>query len=203
MTHMRAWAVESQELLLAELHDELGASLHAIRMFAEIGRDTEGEDTVAIVEKVHHHASEAANSVRRVTHLLDEGVSGEDFIKELRQPDKWLPARCDFTLDLQVPPGILAAVSPIALGHLLHFYHECLANINRHARDVSTVAVSFSAEGRKLALSVEDDGSGLLEPNKVPRSLARRAKLARGRITTTRGQGDRGTCVRIEIDHAC
>jgi signal transduction histidine kinase len=191
LTRLKALALESHELLLAELHDEIGASLHAIRMFAEIAEEAPGAGRLEIVSKIRKLAAATADSVRRVTHLLDEGLTPEMFVSELKQHGKWLPAHVQCTLDMDMDAQHLARFSPANMGHLLRFYHECLANINRHADGVVTVCVTFSTSASGVSLIVENDGKAPDDPAEVPRSLQRRARLARGKLTaSTRDGGD-------------
>jgi signal transduction histidine kinase len=199
---LKALALESQELLLAELHDEVGASLHAIRMFAEIASTAPAAKQTEIAEKIHRLAGESAESVRRVTHLLDEGVTGETFIQELERHAKWLPAGVTFALNLDVDDGALAQAPAADLGHLLRFYHECLANVNRHASGATRVAVSFAVKNGSMTLEIEDNGIGLAKPGEVPHSLVRRAKLAGGRVSVRGAEDGTGTAVAIVITHS-
>jgi signal transduction histidine kinase len=192
LTRVRAEALESQELLLAEMHDEIGASLHAIRMFAEVAEAAPEADQSVIVGKIHKLAEETADSVRRVTHVLDEGLTGEMFLQELKQYGKWLPARVSCSLELDVDDAHLCGFSAVDLGHFLRFYHECLTNINRHAEGATNVVVTLSKSSKGVSLVVENDGDPPADPSVVPASLQRRARLAKGTLRTGACDGDVG-----------
>jgi signal transduction histidine kinase len=168
----------------ADLHDEIGANLHAIGLLSDIG----GEQATAVAGS--EPLRDTVLEIRAVTERTADAVR---YLADSQNPRKPLgtleedmhriAARMmdDVAYEIRVSGSDFIAQLPHrARADLFLFYKECLVNISRHS-DARRFAVGVSADEKTLRVSVEDDGCGMA-PGSLPPSLQRRARILRGKL---------------------
>lgn len=167
----------------ADLHDELGANLHAIGILSDVAEDcVEGKD--------EEHLRKTIKEIRATTERTADSARNSIYTDEGR------PYQLSFKADMErvaerMFTGMNYEVSvegedvikelPVRIRHdLFLFYKECLANISRHSGATQFKAM-VSADRQEIRLDVSDNGAG--DPSTVsPPSLVRRAKFLKAKL---------------------
>ncbi len=191
---------KTKKRLAADLHDELGANLHAIGLFGDLAKMELPANAGRNDEKLVQHLDEirdltemTATSTRYLSHMLDAESYHENVCTEM----KHIAGR--FLADLQheiiLPKDAeLQSLSPRRRIDLFFFYKESLTNIIRHS-GASEVKIVLSILNRRVILRVEDNGIGV---TRVPPSLKRRAQLMRGKVRIEHPAGA-GTTITLTL----
>ena len=172
--------VQIKERFAADLHDELGANLHAIKMLGDLAEDSESQAELAgLMERSRDFAKRSIRAVRYCTNTLE----GRGFCKNLpedmqRSADRLL-ADMEYHLTFE-GEAFLSTLRPRKRVDLFFFYKECLANIIRHSGATETDTALIVTQNH-LTLTITDNGIGL--PDGIPASLKRRARLLGGQLT--------------------
>ncbi|OVE76402.1 hypothetical protein BVX97_01040 [bacterium E08(2017)] len=184
---MRQRAVfQTREQIAANLHDELGANLHAIRLFSALAKDklnseegnAECSKLVDVVDQINTLTEHAANTTRFCTNMLEAAELYENLPDEIRRTAQRLLADLKYDITMQGEDMLRKLQSSRRVGLLL-FYKECLANIIRHS-GATEVQTDLTVNGKKICLTVLDNGKGVEEP---PPSLKRRARLLKAQLS--------------------
>lgn len=169
-----------KERFAADLHDEVGANLHAIALLSDIARDKSGhdDDLVGMIGEIRTISLDTTVAARNCTSMLEaKGLCG-DLSAEMKRTAKRLMVDLEheivFTGDEHLQ--FLRAQRRI---DLLLFYKECLVNIIRHSH-ATAVKSHLSADRNRVSLIITDNGSGY--DGGVPPSLHRRGRLAGGKV---------------------
>jgi signal transduction histidine kinase len=179
----------TRERIAANLHDELGANLHAIGLFGDLAKqevskadDAENRSRlIRYVEEVRALTEQAGKTARYCTDMLEAKELYENLVEEMeRTADRLLT---DLEHDCAFPdPEQLQKLHPRRRIGLFLFYKECLTNILRHSR-ATRVETRLAADKKEICLTVCDNGLGIAEP---PRSLKRRARLLKAKLSVER-----------------
>jgi two-component system sensor histidine kinase UhpB len=195
-------AQEGERLRVArELHDEIGQTLTAVTLQAERAADGDPELAPDALRSVADAVRESLDEVRRIAReLRPEALDDLGLVNALIA----LCRRVDGQDGLRVTRELQTGLPPLSPDVELVVYRiaqEALTNALRHS-GAQSATVSLKAAGRRLTLSVADDGRGL--PADLPRGTAglagmrERALLVGGRLAIASGPG-RGTEVRLTI----
>jgi signal transduction histidine kinase len=172
----------------ADLHDELGANLHAIGLLSDLAYEAVDEK-----EKLQH----IINEVRTVTERTSDAVrycansqEARDPLGSLREDMHRIAKRMMHDVDYQITvqgEDFLQGLKLRTRNDLFLFYKECLANISRHS-GATQFKVQLNADTNAIQLRIEDNGCGYDAQlgAEVPPSLKRRAQLMHGQIHLTR-----------------
>eukprot|EP00903_Cladosiphon_okamuranus_P003805 g3803.t1 len=174
--------MSTRQRIAANLHDELGANLHAIGMLGDVAERSLGspERLAEAVRRIRGLTERTGEAARHCTNMLEAGTIRGDLVEELRRDaDRLL---MDHTYELCVTGGELLEYLPRRRRIDLYLFHkECLTNITRHA-GATEVEIRLVVERNMIALCVRDNGCGV--GAKVPKALQRRAKLMGGVAST-------------------
>ena len=164
-------ATERERVRIAQdLHDDLGAGLTEIAMLSEVVRQHRGQP-----QAVDTHAQRIFRSASEMTQALDEIVWAVNPTND--SLDKLVSFTCEFAQAILGPAGIRCRldlpdqVPELELSsqirhQLCMSLKECLNNVLKHAR-ATEVRIRIGLSGRKLSLTVEDDGAGF-DPAALP-----------------------------------
>ena len=173
--------------ITADLHDELGANIHAIRLLTDMAQQSIGEQKKisSLLERIGTFASLSGVAVRKCISMVDAGSVCESLVSELNLTASRLLADLNYSLEIN-GETFLEKISTTKKIHLLRFYKECLINSIRHS-DASRLAINIRANETAIEFDISDDGCGMAEGWVVPKSLKRRAKLLGGKVTVDSG----------------
>lgn len=177
----------TRERIAANLHDELGANLHAIGLLSDFAqkivarKDTTGEWTELseVVDEIRTLTEETGEKARYCTNMLGTKDIHVHLVEEMKRLTKLMLS--DLEHDAKFPDeDSLHQLKPRRRIDLYLFYKECLTNIIRHS-SATRVSVKLSVKDKNIKLTVSDNGQGLTE-SLIPKSLRRRAKILGGRV---------------------
>ena len=174
----------TKERIAADLHDELGANLHAIALLgdlAQAAKDTP-EKASQHLERIRSLIRRTSEAAKRCTNMLDTPGLYEDLIGEMKRSAARITSDLNHELVFENEP-LIERIKPRKRIDLFLFYNECLVNIIRHS-NATSVETRLSADSKSVTLTVCDNGKGLSSNPKlsVPPSLKRRARLIGGQV---------------------
>ena len=189
-----------KERFAADVHDEVGASLHAIGLLSDLAK-TEinghaNEKMDSLLAEIRGVTEEASTSMRQVIDAQAKSPYS-DLPVLMRQAADRILIGVDHQLAVEGKEQ-LVGLRPQTRAQLLLFFKECLVNASRHA-EATRLATNLKVTPKTVQLAIEDNGHGIEDSveNKVPPSLLRRAKLLGAEIHT---QSSPTTGTRIELN---
>ncbi len=193
--------LQTREQIAADLHDELGANLHAIALCGDLAQANLDKPTklADLLRRVRVLTDRSAQAAKACVNLLESTELYEGLEKDLQRTASRLLADLDYELSIAGKEHLAALSTKKQIGTAL-FFKECLANIIRHAQ-ASRVATAVTASPRELVLTVTDNGRGLPAAGSgdpTPPSLIRRARLLGGSAIAFPNQAG-GTVVTLRI----
>jgi len=189
-------AVRIKQRIAANLHDELGANLHAIGMLGRLvkqSKQAEGDSSEA-VERICEIAERTSQNARHCTNLLESNIIGENIAEEIKRDSSSLLAGLEHKLDFQGEEHFERVKNRRRIDLIL-FNKECLANIVRHSQATS-ISTQLSCTKKQLTLTIQDNGIGTFDH--TPPSLLRRAKLMRAKVQIDH-PSDGGTMITLTL----
>ncbi|WP_372798193.1 histidine kinase [Pontiella sp.] len=187
--------------IAADLHDELGANLHAIGLCSELAKmelaEAANTPLNQNLDEIRNLAEMTARATRYVSHMLDSSQYHENLVQEMKHTaDRFL---ADLNHEAEFPPeAALEPLPPRKRIDLYLFYKECLTNIIRHS-GASEVKTTLSLSGSRLTLCVSDNGIGL--NGQVPHSLKRRARLMHAKLKTRSSENGTDVMLKLRAKH--
>lgn len=166
---------ETRKRIAADLHDELGADLHAIGLLSDLAVAAQGaperlRDLLQRMRALTEHTGKAA---RHCTNLIEAQDLHGDLVNDMRHTSTRILADLEHRLEFE-GEAALRGLSPRKRVDLLLSYQESLINIIRHS-GASRVRTQLRAADGTITLAVTDNGRGL--DDRVPASLKRRARI--------------------------
>jgi len=167
--------------LARELHDELAQSLSAISATAASIKTTAAAECPALVSEADQLLQISIATIKSLRSTLqtlrppeigDFGLAAS--LNSLARNQERL-AGGKLKIALNLDPN-LEALSPTAASHIYRMVQEGLTNIGKHANaSQASVTLGFRAEKmktphRRLVLTIEDNGSGAIDPVAVAES---------------------------------
>ena len=176
----------------ADLHDELGANLHAIGLLSDLAHDAvdEKEKLQRIVSEVRAVTERTSDAVRYCANSQE----ARDPMGTLKQDMHRIAKRMMHDMDYQIEVEGETFLQKLKLrtrNDLFLFYKECLANISRHS-GATEFSVHLAANAQRTQLTIQDNGQGYTAKlgAEVPPSLKRRAQLMHAQLEI--GQPENG-----------
>lgn len=190
----------TRERIAADLHDELGANLHAIGLLGDLAQATADspEQLRSIFRRIRALTERSGAATRYCSNMLEsEGLFG-DLMKDMQRTSSRLLADLDHEISME-GEEFVRQLKPRIRVDLFLFYKECLTNILRHSH-ATQVKTQMKADPSGLTLMVTDNGCGLNDSqiNRIPKSLSRRARLAGANVTAGR-LPDGGTKITLRL----
>jgi len=195
--------------IATDLHDDIGASLSQIAILSEVARvggnaqGTPGEP----LERVATLARELVDSIGDIVWSIRSEPHGMDsLIRRMREFALDVLASQGIDFELQAPPtGENVHLSLQARRQLFLMFKECINNVARHS-GCTAVKAELKVVDREIALTVEDNGSGLNAVDKPPGwtggngipGMRRRAESLGGRMQLVLKPGE-GCSVAIHL----
>jgi two-component system sensor histidine kinase DegS len=200
---------EERKRLSRELHDEIAQSLSLLVLeldvFCQEGKNAQ-QDMLKRLEKARETARNTLNEVRRYSHELRPGMldnlgliaAMESLVEDL---SNGYPVRVDFIVTgdtVRMADEVELAIFRIA--------QESLTNIRKHS-GASHVRVSISFRGKKVKLSIVDNGKGfnIKESDSFAKSghlglvgMRERANLIKGTLIVKTEPG-KGTRISVDV----
>lgn len=195
----------TREQIAADLHDELGANLHAIALYGDLAKANHDklEKLRLLLDQMRALTERSGVAARSCVNLLESRGLYEGLAADMRRTATRLLADIDHRIEIEREDLLERLPQRQQVGITL-FYKECLANIIRHS-GATRVATRLVATTRAIQLSVTDNGhglttghQGLTASHRVPASLRRRARLLGSRVAAHDGP-ESGTCITLTV----
>jgi signal transduction histidine kinase len=172
----------TREQIAADLHDELGANLHAIGLLSDfIRREKENPQLLeTLMQRMRSLTERTAAAAKHCTNMLEAEGLYDDLAEEMRRTATRITADHQHDLSFEAEER-LQNISPGKRIGLFLFYKECLTNIIRHA-EATQITTHLIAGDSMLTLTITDNGHGL--NGEIPASLKRRAQLLKAKLNT-------------------
>ena len=189
-----------KERFAADVHDEVGASLHAIGLLSDLAKTQinghANEKMDSLLAEIRGVTEEASTAMRQVIDAQAKSPYS-DLPVLMRQAADRILIGVDHQLVFEGQEH-LPSLRPQTRAQLLLFFKECLVNASRHA-EATALATNLKVTPKTVQLAIEDNGHGIEDSveNQVPPSLLRRAKLLGAEIHT---QSSPTTGTRIELN---
>lgn len=168
-----------RERIAANLHDELGANLHAIGMWSDIAHDSihEPESLTQSLQRIRGLTERTGASARFCANMLEAKGVCEILVDEMKREASRLLADIRYEISFD-GEGAINALTRRKRIDIFLFFKESLTNIIRHGQ-ATTARISLSIKNREVELIIVDDGCGF--SGGLPKSLQRRARLMRAK----------------------
>ncbi len=183
---------QTRERIAADLHDELGANLHAIGLFGDLAKKevakAEAQEKwgklLRYVDEVRSLTEYAGKTAQYTTNMLLAKELYENLPEEMKRTATRLLTDLEHEMSFTNSED-LQTLSPQRRLGLFLFYKECLTNIIRHS-EATKVETRLTTDPKQICLVVSDNGIGLKETvgDIPPDSLKRRARLLKAKLTT-------------------
>jgi signal transduction histidine kinase len=189
-----------RERIAADLHDEIGANLHAIGLLGDLAQSVPGspEKVKLLMQRIRAMTDRSGAATRQCANMLEsQGLFG-DLLDDMQRLSARMMA--DFEHDISFEgESFLRQLKPSIRVDLFLFYKECLTNILRHSH-ASRVSTLMQGTKNEVRLVVTDNGCGLQNSigNQAPPSLNRRVRLFGASVSTHPIDGG-GTSVRLVL----
>lgn len=201
-SHLENVREEERMRIARELHDEMGATLAALKMRAAWLASRLPPELTLLLEEADHISglvSDGVQTVRQIvrklrpTLLENVGLDAaiEDYVRQFR-----LNTNIECILVLPEERLILEADQSSAIFRILQ---ESLSNVAKHAQ-ASKVDILFSRRSNSLTMVVEDNGLGFVQKHRDKSfgliGIRERALMAGGKAKIN---GARGRGVRVSV----
>lgn len=173
-----------RERFAADLHDDLGASLHTIGLLGDVALASTQSP-----ERLHTALTRARELTQRmsatVRHGADLQAIGrlEDIEKDMLRIAERILVNIDYDISIE-GSSILNKLKQRLKMDLLLFVKESLTNIVKHS-NANKVSIEILAAHNSVEMKIKDNGHGLPDDmeKKLPPSLERRARLMKASIS--------------------
>jgi signal transduction histidine kinase len=152
---------QERNRISADMHDELGSGVTAIRLMSEIVKAKMKENTLPEIEKISHSANELLNKMNTIIWtMVSSNDTLENLIAYIRayavEFFESTPISCHFIAPTSIPAK---ALSGEKRSNLFLALKEALNNVLKHSH-ASNVTIDIQVES-KLMITISDDGVGI------------------------------------------
>lgn len=152
---------QERERISADIHDELGSGMTAIRLMSEIARNKLKAETPAEIEKISQSADEVLNKMNAIIWSMNSGNDTMDnLVSYIRayalEYFESTPVHCKVNTPQQIEP---VEISGDKRRNIFLCIKETLNNALKHAK-ASEVRIDFCIE-KDLKIKIADNGIGI------------------------------------------
>ncbi|MEP7108406.1 MAG: sensor histidine kinase [Ferruginibacter sp.] len=146
----------------ADMHDDLGAGVTAIRLYSELAKKRIGKDVIPEIEKISSSANELLNNMNAIIWTMSSSNDSLDnMVAYIRgyalEYFENTGIRCHIHLEEDLPN---IAVSGEIRRNVYMVVKEALNNILKHSR-ATDVSITLKREKDGLSLYIHDNGTGI------------------------------------------
>lgn len=152
---------EERQRISADMHDELGAGMTAIRLMSEIARNKMKESTPVEIDRISHSANEVLNKMNAIIWSMNSGNDTLDnLISYIRsyalEYFDGTHSECQVIVPAEIPARELTGDKR---RNIFLCVKETLTNSLKHAK-ASQVTIEFVI-GNELVITISDNGIGI------------------------------------------
>ncbi len=158
---------EERERISADMHDELGSGMTAIRLMSEIAKNKMKQNTPVEIEKISQSADEVLNKMNAIIWSMDNANDTLDnLISYIRSYALEYFENTPIDCKVYLPGGLpTQELTGDKRRNLFLCVKETLTNALKHSQATSII-LSFAITGNELVLEITDDGVGADFSNK-------------------------------------
>ncbi|VGO12492.1 Sensor histidine kinase LiaS [Pontiella desulfatans] len=188
----------TRERIAADLHDELGANIHAIGLLGDLAQAAKESPAKLdkLLQRMRALTERTGAAARHCTNMLEAKDLYGDLVDDMRKTSARIMADLDYRLEFE-GEELLSRLKLRKRIDLFLFYKECLINIIRHS-GATEVHANLAASNTGIELTISDNGHGL--DGGVPSSLKRRARLL-GALVKNEASETGGTKISLIVKH--
>jgi signal transduction histidine kinase len=153
---------EERNRISADMHDDLGAGVTAIRLFSELAKSRLGKETVPEIEKISSSANELLNNMNAIIWTMNS--SNDSFGNMAAYIRSYAieyfentGIRCTVKISADLPEFV---VNGEIRRHIFLVVKEALNNVLKHAK-ATEVSLVFKKETDRISLYIQDNGVGI------------------------------------------
>ncbi len=194
-----------RQKLSQDLHDDIGASLSSMQIYATIAGqslDQKPEKAKEMIQKINNQSAEVMTNMNDIVWSMKTTEGGNaSFSLRLKSYASSFLSENDihFTLDLfDEADQFITGIS--ARKNLLLIAKEAMNNIAKHS-GASQVRIMLRKEGKNLMMEIEDNGKGIVRSDDTFGNglinIARRAMELNGRSAILSAREGKGTIIQV------
>ena len=186
----------TRERIAADLHDELGANIHAIGLLGDLAQAAKESPAKLdrLLQRMRALTERTGAAARHCTNMLEAKDLYGDLVEDMRKTSARIMADLDYNIEFH-GEEFLARLKPRKRIDLFLFYKECLINIIRHS-GATEVSTQLIADHPTIQLTISDNGHGF--NGDVPSSLKRRARLLGAQVSSKKSESG-GTRITLKL----
>ncbi|CAA6689977.1 MULTISPECIES: histidine kinase [unclassified Lentimonas] len=192
---------QTRKHIAADLHDELGANLHALGLLSDLTQKSKDKPDKLdkLLQRIRGLTERTGAAARYCTDMLEAKEIYEDVPDQMRRSSSRILQGIDHELTFE-GEAELHRLSPRKRIDLCLFHKECLTNILRHS-GATKATTRLVANKKNLELVITDNGQGLHSSpeNRIPNSIMRRSQLLGSKIQVEKPQ-DGGTRITLKFN---
>ncbi|NOT52747.1 MAG: hypothetical protein HOP10_15895 [Chitinophagaceae bacterium] len=152
---------EERQRISADMHDELGSGMTAIRLMSEIARNKMKENTPVEIEKISHSANDVLNKMNAIIWSMNSGNDTLDnLVSYIRsyalEYFENTPILCKVNMPENIPP---LEISGDKRRNIFLCVKETLNNAWKHS-EASVITIDFHLN-HVLVITITDNGKGI------------------------------------------
>ena len=155
--------LRERERIGMDLHDGVIQSIYAIGLMLEDTQHRLDSEPALVRERLADAIRSLNDVITDIRAYIHDLSAHQFFGRRLRQGIEELGRDLEsysmLTVTLDIDPAVEALLTPDQTVELLHIVQEALVNVRKHAH-ASSVRIGLQPAGRRIELSVEDDGIG-------------------------------------------
>ncbi|MEO7766345.1 MAG: sensor histidine kinase [Ferruginibacter sp.] len=153
---------QERNRISADMHDDLGAGVTAIRLYSELAKKRIGKGVIPEIEKISSSANELLNNMNAIIWTMTStNDSLDNMVAYIRgyalEYFENTGINCHIHLDEDIPK---IAVSGEVRRNVYLVVKEALNNILKHSR-ATDVSITLKRESGGLTLYIHDNGTGI------------------------------------------
>ncbi len=193
---------DERHRISSEMHDDIGAGLSAIKLFAGMAKTKSDKNNALEVDKIYTMLSDLSDKIREVIWSLNvDNDSLENLLYYIQFQATKVFQYSDIEFDTNVPDTIPPMViNGVMRRNIYLIIKEMLHNALKHSQ-ASNVLLNFEIDAENLTVVIEDNGIGMKNTKGNPDSMG--LKSINQRIHTLKGSmtinGKKGTHIHLKI----
>ncbi len=152
---------QERERISADIHDELGSGMTAIRLMSEIARNKMKENTPVEIDKISHSANEVLNKMNAIIWSMNSGNDTIDnLVSYIRSYALEYFENTPVVCKVNTPENIVSKeLTGDKRRNIFLCIKETLNNALKHSR-ASTIKIDFQID-EELVIKIADNGIGI------------------------------------------
>lgn len=187
---------DERHRISSEMHDDIGAGLSAIKLFAGMAKTKSGKDNLLEVDKIYNMLSDLSDKIREVIWSLNiDNDSLENLLYYIQFQATKVFQYSDIDFDSNLPDTLPALViNGVMRRNVYLLIKEMLHNALKHSK-ASVVVLNFEIAEDNLVVIITDNGIGIKNTRANPdsmglKNISQRIEALKGKIDiTSSGEG--------------